>query len=196
MARSKVTESDKSVGAPVEEKIKSVRKRKATTKVEPTTPLVTDVVTTPLKSSERATPTYQVSKGTPYITEADYTQRLEHIRGQIRAEKIHQENAKLTKEVAVAEGLDIQADTQKTKVAIFRKRYETEDVLLQREGVKYSIEGERLAQDKIELAGERQITPLKQQTWNLRIEALKTDVDTAKAMLAQKRQELPSVIDI
>lgn len=136
------------------------------------------------------------SSNVPYTNEGDFEARIERIKGQIRSVLIAQENLSLIKELHKAEGLGIDVNNQRAKNAIKLETGRTLAVQLQQEETKTSIEQAKLAELNTDLSGYQSQASLKGETWQLKLEGLRIDIDKAKILLERKREELNAMQNV
>lgn len=136
------------------------------------------------------------SANIPYIDENDFQARLERVKGQIRSVLIAQENLTLIKELHKAEGIGIDVNNQRAKNAIKLETGRGLALQLQQEETKTSIEQAKLAELTTDLSGYQSQASLKGETWQLKLEGLRIDIDKAKVLLERKREELNAMQNI
>lgn len=150
---------------------------------------------------------FEVRSGIPQTSDEDRETKLKAIREQNNSIKIAQENHKLDKEIEVSKGLAIETQIQAAKNLITSEQLNTEavnlkiattktniqseklngmSVKLQIEEVKTSILQTQLESTNIDLNGEKSLLPLKQETWNIKLENLQLDVKVARQILNDK----------
>lgn len=155
-------------------------------KSTPKTPVIKgDVLPGPAASGAG----YGVRGNIPSIAENDYTQRFEAIQGQLRAERIRQENLKLDKEVQISAGLQNEVQLQATKNLISGEKVVTETVKLNQQQERTSLERVKLQGLQLDTAGEQALLEPKQQLNAIRLEGARIDVAGSRALLEPQRQK-------
>lgn len=136
----------------------------------------------------------QVREGIPILDEATYTSRFEAIKGQQRAVKLAQENLKLNNEIVKAEGIYLDGVDLGVQNDIKREKIVTTGVQLTQQQTKTSIERGKLAELQADAMGHAQQAQIKSQSWYVRLEGLKSDLNASAQALANKRAELKRLI--
>lgn len=167
------------------------RKRTAKTKVSKTAktkanPVVNAEV---VPTASATTGGYGVRSTVPSITESDYTQRFEAIQGQLRAEKIKQENLKLDREEQVSVGLQNEVQLQATKNLIIGEKAVTESVKLNQQQSRTELERVKLQAIDLDVTGERSLLEPKQELNQIRLQGAQIDVQGSRALLEPQRQK-------
>lgn len=139
---------------------------------------------------------FTASSNIPPITEDEFAARQQKIQGQIRAVKVVQSNLTLIRELQTAEGLGLEGQIVAAKNAVLAEKLTTQGIKLSQAQITTDIEKARLQGLEIDRQGERDSLPLRQETWDLKLEGLRADIDQARALLAEKRGQLPRTIDI
>lgn len=130
------------------------------------------------------------------LGEEEFAARQQKIQGQIRAVKVVQSNLTLIRELQTAEGLGLEGQIIAAKNAVLGEKLATQGIKLSQAQATTDIERARLQGLEIDRQGERDSLPLRQETWNLKLEGLQADINSARALLAEKRGQLPRTIDI
>ena len=167
------------------------RKRTATTKVSktPTASASPVVNAEAMPSASAATGGYGVRSTTPSISEGDYTQRFEAIQGQLRAEKIKQQNLKLDLEEQLSAGLHNEVQLQATKNLISGEKIVTESIKLNQQQSRTELERVKLQAIDLDVAGERSLLQPKQELNQIRLQGAQIDVAGSRALLEPQRQK-------
>lgn len=131
---------------------------------------------------------FNVSSKVPYISESEYAERIEQIRGQLRAMEVAQENLKLSKQVLRTEGMAIDCEIEVANNRVKVQDLSTVGVKLKQAQVKTSIEEAKLNELQHDLHGYTQQASLKQQTWSIKLEGLQHDITVAQHLLNEKRK--------
>lgn len=139
---------------------------------------------------------FTASSNVPFISEAEFIERQEKIAGQVRAVKIVQGNLTLIRELQTAEGIGLEGHIIAAKNAVLGEKLITQGVKLQQAQVSTDIDRARLQGLEIDRVGERDSLPLRQESWDMKLEGLRADIDTARNLLAEKRAQLPRTIDV
>lgn len=132
---------------------------------------------------------YNVRQAVPSITEQDYTQRFTAIQGQLRAERVRQENLKLDRELAVSAGLQNEVELQNTKNLAIGEKAVTESVKLSQQQARSQLERVKLESLNLDISGERALLEPKQQLNQVRLEGARVDVNGSRALLEPQRQK-------
>ena len=151
---------------------------------------------------------WEPSAQIPAIDEATYKERLERVKGQQRAVSIAQENLNLQRQLLKAEGLYVDTQIEGVNTQIKRQELSTIGVKLEQAQVNTQIEQAGLATTRINLQqaqtktqiesakltelqhdanGYQLQSDLKKQTWDLKLEGLRHDLDVASKLLSEKR---------
>jgi hypothetical protein len=138
---------------------------------------------------------FSASSNAPSLSAEDFAARQEKIAGQLRAVKVAQSNLTLIRELQTAEGIGLEGHIIAAKNAVLGEKLTTQGVKLQQQVTTTDIERARLHGLEIDRQGERDSLPLRQEAWDLKLEGLRADIDSARALLAEKRSQLPQTID-
>jgi hypothetical protein len=131
---------------------------------------------------------FSASSSVPYLSESEYESYREQIRGQQRAIEIAQENLKLSRQILKSKGLAIDCEIEVSNNRIKLQDLTTTNVKLSQAQVKTSIEQAKLSELNHDLQGYTEQASLKQQTWNLKIEGLRHEIEVATHLLDEKRK--------
>lgn len=163
---------------------------------KPSTRITKDTNTAP--QNEVVTPEVVASSNTggfgvrtniPSISEQDYTQRYAAIQGQMRAQRLNQENLKLDKEVAVSQGLQAEVSLQQTKNLITGEKAVTESIKLNQQQTRTELERVKLQSIELDVSGERALLQPKQELNQIRLEGAQIDVNGSRTLLEPQRQK-------
>lgn len=156
---------------------------------------------------------FTVRGGIPQLSDDERDSRILAIHQQNNALKVAQENHKLDREIEVSKGLAIETQIQTAKNSVTAERLNTESVnleiaqtqthiqveklegfniKLEIEQTKNSISQAQLSNERIELKGEQGLLPYRQQLWDMRLENLALDVQSARTVLDNKIAQLGS----
>ena len=151
--------------------------------------VVTGEVVAPSVGASSNSGAYGVRSTVPVTTEQDYTQRFAAIQGQLRSEKIRQENLKLDKEIAVSGGLQNEVELQNTKNLIVGEKAVTESVKLNQQQSRTELEWVKLQGINIDVAGERSLLQPKEELNQIRLEGAHIDVEGSRRLLEPQREK-------
>lgn len=147
---------------------------------------------------------FDVSSSVPYVSQADFEKKSEHIEGQQRAAQLLTANLKLATSLQKAEGqqikfgiaaqknttLGIQFQQEQVETQIAGIGLERKGLQLQHAQIDNQIFGQQIAQSQLDLDGETKMTAFRSQVWELRLESAATGIEQARNKLAQERHQL------
>ena len=154
--------------------------------------------------SLQPTDLFSASSNLPYVAPEQFDGEFEKLSGQRRAVTILRENLALVLDLEKAEGDQIKIGIQRQKNATLGIEFQTAQVDTQIAGlvldgrqiklehtdVNNQIAQQRLNQAMGDLNGETQVTQLRAQTWEIKLEGLRVGITEARNALSKKGREL------
>lgn len=146
---------------------------------------------------------YEASSRLPYVDPGQFDTQMEQVSGQLRAVQLLRENLKVINQLTLAEGQQITIRTNQQKNQTLGVRFEQEAVGTQiaqkgLEGKHIELEiaevgnqitNQRLQQAIGNLNGETEVTQLRTQSWDLKLQGLRAGITEARDKLSQARSQ-------
>lgn len=115
-------------------------------------------------------------------------QALVAIQEQQNTVLVSQANKKLDKQVAVDQGLSLNVQLQQEKNATVNETIATQAMKTQQQSAKTAIEGIKLSGLQIDLQGESNLLPHREEGWSIKSEQMQIDNEGERALLPLRQQ--------
>lgn len=153
-------------------------------------PIITQQIPHFVAGEYLATNLFSVSSTVPSISEESHRQTVEHIKGQIRAVDLSQNNLTLNRQLLKAEGMSFDCQNEALNNQVKLQDIRTTGVRLQQSVVKTQIEESELGELHHDLTGHTEQAALKQQTWKLKLDGIRETIDYGRQLLELRREEM------